>query len=197
VKALLLSGGMDSIALANWLKPDLALTIDYGQIPAEAELRSAKAVCEHLSIAHRIIRIDCTSLGSGDLAGTKALPLAPIPEWWPYRNQLLVTLAASEAIKLGVKTLILGCVKTDSCHQDGTPEFIKLLSSLLEMQEGKIRLDAPAIHLTSEELVRKSGISREVLAWAHSCHTANFACGDCRGCAKHYHTLGALYGTPY
>jgi 7-cyano-7-deazaguanine synthase len=38
---LLLSGGMDSVALAYWLRPDVAFTIDYGQLSAEGELRSA------------------------------------------------------------------------------------------------------------------------------------------------------------
>ena len=37
--ALLLSGGMDSIALAYWKRPDIALTIDYGQAAADAEER--------------------------------------------------------------------------------------------------------------------------------------------------------------
>ena len=37
---MLLSGGMDSIAVAYWRRPSLAITIDYGQVPAAGELRS-------------------------------------------------------------------------------------------------------------------------------------------------------------
>jgi len=36
MKAILLSGGLDSIALAYWLRPQIAVTIDYGQRPARA-----------------------------------------------------------------------------------------------------------------------------------------------------------------
>ena len=36
MRALLLSGGMDSIALAFWKRPEIAITIDYGQRAAEA-----------------------------------------------------------------------------------------------------------------------------------------------------------------
>lgn len=42
--ALLLSGGMDSVSIAWWLRPDVALTIDYGQKPAEAEIDAAGQV---------------------------------------------------------------------------------------------------------------------------------------------------------
>ncbi|WP_440506100.1 7-cyano-7-deazaguanine synthase [Serratia nevei] len=61
--ALLLSGGMDSIAIAWWKRPDIALTLDYGQYAAEAEIRAASVTCKSLGIDHHIIRIDCRSLG--------------------------------------------------------------------------------------------------------------------------------------
>ena len=41
--ALLLSGGMDSIAIAWWKRPDIALTLDYGQQAANAEIKAATA----------------------------------------------------------------------------------------------------------------------------------------------------------
>jgi len=34
MRAILLSGGIDSAALACWQKPDLAININYGQKPA-------------------------------------------------------------------------------------------------------------------------------------------------------------------
>ena len=64
-------------------------------------------------------------------------------------------------------------------------------------QEGQVSVEAPAIGLSTIELVRTSRISRELLAWSHSCHTGNLACGGCRGCVKHYQVIGELYGDPY
>ena len=90
--AVLLSGGMDSICIAYWKKPDMAFTIDYGQVCAEAEIHSAAIICKKLGIEHHIIRIDCSSLGSGLLSGKPTVEDSPSEEWWPYRNQLLVTL---------------------------------------------------------------------------------------------------------
>lgn len=183
--ALLISGGMDSVALAWWQKPDIAYTIDYGQKSAKGEIRAATAVCSAMSIPHRIITVDCCSLGSGDLAGIDPSPLAPVSEWWPFRNQLLLTIASMAAIQDGVETILFGTVKTDSIHRDGCPQFFENASRLVEDQEGNIQVKAPAITLTSAELIRMAGIAPPMLSWAHSCHTSEFACGSCRGCDKH------------
>jgi 7-cyano-7-deazaguanine synthase len=194
---ILLSGGMDSTALAWWRRPKIAFTVDYGQASAAGEVRAASAVCEAIGAAHEVIRVDCASLGSGDLAGTPPLPIAPIPEWWPYRNQLLVTLVGMRAVSLGIQTLMLGAVQTDSQHLDGTPAFFEALDRLMALQEGGLRIEAPALGMTGAELVRRSNVPRSVLAWAHSCHTGEFACGVCRGCAKHFTVTQELWGEGY
>lgn len=194
---LLLSGGMDSIALAYWLRPAVAYTIDYGQKPADAEIRASKAVTKALRIRHEIIRVDCSSLGSGDLAGSAAVAEAASSEWWPYRNQLLITLASMKAIQAGVRELAIGCLASDRGHVDGRVAFIRAMDRVLAMQEGGIRLVAPAIKLTGASLIRKSGIPLDLLAWAHSCHVANLACGHCRGCNKHRYVYGQLKANVY
>src|ERR1044072_9868340 len=117
---ILLSGGMDSAALACWKKPQVAFTINYGQVCAEAEIHAATKICEELNISHEIISIDCSSLGSGDLAGISPDPIAPVPEWWRFRNQLLLTLPSMRAIKLCVNTLLFGSVNSDFIHADGS-----------------------------------------------------------------------------
>ena len=190
--ALLLSGGMDSLSIAWWKRPDIGITIDYGQLAAEAEIESSAAICRELIIPHHILRIDCRSLGSGDMAGTEASLHAPASDWWPFRNQILITFAAIKSIELGVNRLLIGTVKTDSLHKDGSNKFVESMSQLLSCQEGDICLEAPAIELSTSELIRQSGIPSSLLAWAHSCHKANVACGACRGCNKYFEVFGEL-----
>lgn len=196
-RALLFSGGMDSTCLAYWHKPDLAITIDYGHKAAAGEIRAATAVCQTLGIDHKIIHCDLSALGSGDLAGTEANPHAPASEWWPYRNQMLVTIAAMECIKHKIDVLEIGALRTDGFHADGRKEFVEALSALLSMQEGGLRLEAPAAAYSAEELVEVSEITMDVLAWSHSCHKSDYACGYCRGCEKHYITMKAIGVEPY
>jgi 7-cyano-7-deazaguanine synthase len=182
---ILLSGGMDSMALAYWKKPNLAFTIDYGQRCSEAEIETSAHLCKELQIEHHIIRVDCSSLGSGTLSGNPSLENAPSEEWWPYRNQLLVTLACMKGISLGLKTLYVGSVKPDGDrHADGKKEFYNILSSLIEFQEGSIKIEMPAYNMDTVQLIRRSGIPYSMLLWSHSCHTSNHPCLHCSGCIK-------------
>jgi 7-cyano-7-deazaguanine synthase len=190
--ALLLSGGMDSTALAWSARPDLAITIDYGQRPATGEIRAASAVCACLGIEQRVVQVDCRALGSGDMAGTGPHPFAPVSEWWPFRNQLLITLAAAVAMQEGLSTIALGTVSGDNSHADGRLEFFDCMRQLLGLQEGALQLEVPAIGESSVSLCRKVGIPFEVLAWSHSCHVSDYACGTCRGCVKHRQTMREL-----
>lgn len=189
---LLLSGGMDSIALAWAMRPQRCVTIDYGQIPAAAEIRAAAGACSVIGLKHDVLRVDCSAVGSGQLSGSAPLDLAPIPEWWPFRNQLLITLVAAHAVRWGSTVLIIGTVASDACHADGTSAFIEVMSKVLELQEGALRLQAPALQESSVQLCRRAGVPHSVLAWAHSCHVSEYACGTCRGCIKHRITMREL-----
>lgn len=195
--AILLSGGMDSIAVAYWQKPDMAITIDYGQKPAAAEIRASAAAAEVLGLDHHIVHADLSALGSGDMAGLGALPVAPVREWWPFRNQMLITIAAMKGITAGVQRLLIGTLRTDEVHADGKIDFVEAMDNVLRRQEGEMRIEAPAIGLSALELIRTSRVPLDILAWAHSCHVGEYACGLCRGCRKHYETLVQLGVEPY
>jgi 7-cyano-7-deazaguanine synthase len=192
-KAILLSGGMDSISLAYWKRPSIAITIDYGHLPAQTEIRSSKIVADNLGIQHHVIKVDCSELGSGDLINETALNISPSTEWWPYRNQLLITLASMKAINLNVTELMVASVKTDGFHKDGTGRFYEYANTLMEYQEGNIKVTAPCIELTTVELIKLSGVPKDLLLWAHSCHKSNIACGNCRGCYKYANVIKELF----
>lgn len=193
--ALLLSGGMDSIALLYWKRPDIAFTIDYGQKAAQAEIRTSAYLCEQLDIPHHVMRIDCSPLGSGDMSNTDSHPLAPQTDWWPYRNQMLLTFAAMYLIKHQVSKIMIGSVQSDQQFQDGTNQFIKLINDLIIFQEGNIMIEAPAINMSTLELIQQSKIPASLLLSAHSCHTGNIACGRCRGCQKYAYIIDRLQNT--
>lgn len=199
---LLLSGGHDSIALAAWLQPDACLTIDYGQLPFEGELRASTAATRELGINLHTVRIDLSPVGSGLLHSRATEPGkanapnsvdAPSPEWWPYRNQLLVSIAAAWALPRGFTEIAVGSVAPDGVrHKDGTAEFYQHLDSVVAYQEGAIHITAPAINMTTSELIEKSGVTDTVLGYAHSCHTSSYPCRQCPGCFKHEDVLTTL-----
>lgn len=192
-RVLLLSGGLDSSAIAAVERPERLLFIDYGQRPAEAERTAARAVATFLSIPLDEITIDLGDLGSGLLTGTEPEPDAPTPEWFPYRNQFLVTAAAAHAVKHGLQVVLLGVVGGDGArHRDGSPSFVSSLSELLRMQERHVGLSAPHVRTDPLVLLRASNLPAELLATTHSCLTANVPCGVCPGCTRRAELLDHL-----
>ena len=189
---LLLSGGIDSAALAVLRRPSATLVIDYGQRPAEGEIRASSAVAHELELPHHVLHADCSEVGSGLMAGGRVLDGSPSAEWWPFRNQLLATLAAAWALTKGFEALVFGSVKSDGFHKDGTAEFYSSLDGLTVGQEGNLRVLAPAIEMTTSELVKRSGVRDRVLVWTTSGHRGSSACGDCPGCRKHEEVLREL-----
>ncbi|MBN9292387.1 MAG: 7-cyano-7-deazaguanine synthase [Flavobacteriia bacterium] len=183
-KAVLLSGGIDSICLTYGIKPQIAYTIDYGQTVAEREIYVSEFICKELGIQHKCIKVDCRNLGTGTLANSKEHKLSPSVEWWPYRNQLLITLACMQGIKDEVQEIYLASVKSDCFHKDGTQEFYNFINTLVEYQEGKIKIFCPTLEFYSHELASIYDVPIELLTIAHSCHISNIACGRCSGCTK-------------
>lgn len=159
---------------------------------ADAEANAARQAAAAMGIAHEVLRINSSELGAGLLANEEPLPGAPTREWWPYRNQLLITVALMRAIKDACREILIGSVASDGQHADGRAEFVQLIDELAAMQEGKLRVRAPALHMTSADLVRISAVPRAILSWSHSCHRANYPCADCRGCYKRQAVLEDL-----
>jgi 7-cyano-7-deazaguanine synthase len=190
---LLLSGGLDSTALAALERPTLCLVIDYGQRPAVAEARAADAVTRALDLPLQDLRLDLGGIGGGLLQDENPLPGAPCPEWWPFRNQILVTAAAAVALRHRLDAVIVGTVAGDGDrHADGTPAFYEALDRLIALQEGGVRVITPAIGETSTELVARSQLGEDILAWTVSCHRASLPCGHCPGCWKRGRVLASL-----
>lgn len=190
---LLLSGGLDSTALAALERPTLCLVIDYGQRPAAAEARAADAVTKTLGLPLQRLRLDLGGSGGGLLQDENPLPAAPCPEWWPFRNQILVTAAAAVALRHHLGAVIVGTVAGDGDrHADGTPAFYEALDRLIALQEGGIRVITPAIGETTTELVRRSKLGEDIVAWTVSCQRASLPCGDCPGCWKRARVLASL-----
>ena len=194
VRLMLLSGGMDSAAVAAIERPEYALFIDYGQAPAKAERTAARAVADHLGLDLAELSVDFSALGSGLITDSPQIPNAPSPEWFPFRNQFLVTVAAAHAVKNSQNAVLLGIVSGDGDrHADGTSEFILNLDSLLRSQEMEIRLLAPQAKTAPSDLLVQSGLPEEVVRLTHSCHVSNDPCRACPGCDRRDEILSLTF----
>jgi 7-cyano-7-deazaguanine synthase len=193
MKALLLSGGLDSAALAAWLRPDICVTIDYGQRAAPGEVAAAEALARELGLRQRTVRVDLAPFGSGLMAAVPAAAGAAAPEFWPYRNQMLATLAGMLLLPAGLSSIIIGTVSTD-LHADGRPKFLRRLDRLMRAQEGEVAVVAPAARMSSVALLRRSKFPRRLVGLTFSCHVHEYACGQCGGCEKHRDVVEQVFG---
>ncbi|MCY3634008.1 MAG: PfkB family carbohydrate kinase [bacterium] len=192
-RLMLLSGGLDSAAIAAVEKPDRALFVDYGQAAADAERVSAQEVAELLQIEFDEVTVDATQIGAGALINGDRLEVAPTPEWFPYRNQLLVTIAAAHALHNGLEVVILGTVAGDGHrHMDGSRKFIAKLDSVLRCQEGTLRLIAPHADTPTIELLARTEHRAKIVAATYSCDVATTSCGKCNSCLRRAEILSEL-----
>ena len=176
MNALLLSGGIESTAIAYWRRPEIAVTVDYGQLSAAGEIRAASAIASELKIEHLVITSDAYLSGPPP-------PRARGAHWWPYRNQLLVTLAAIALQSREASELWIGLVAED-VYKDCTAEFMRAMTDLVLLQEQRLLVSAPGISLTTLELLLTSGIPSDLLGVCISCHFGEVPCGICAGCKK-------------
>lgn len=173
--ALLLSGGIESTIIAYEYKPDIAVTINYGQPSASSEIKASKYICSKLGIEHIILEIDIL----------KYLK-TQFDEWIPYRNQYLLTTAAIRLNEYQISELFIGTIHSDNIHPDGTLEFIDKINQLFSIEKCKINITAPYINLTIDELLKTTSIPLNLLAIVHSCTTSDLPCNRCNSCKKYY-----------
>lgn len=192
MKALLLSGGLESSALAWWKRPDICVTVDYGQIAARGEIAASTALCKILRLRHRTISVDLSALGSGSMVGRRKAKGGKAIEFWPFRNQVLLTLSAMVLQPAGFKEIMIGAVATD-VHADGRPPFLRAIDRATRIQEGRIRISAPAQRMDSVALLRRSKFPQRLVGLTFSCHVHEYACGLCRGCVKHREVIRRTY----
>ena len=170
---VLLSGGVASAAVAAWRRPERCLFVDYGQEPATSARSASLAIASYLGLRWAELALDATVLHRDRGAS----------ERWPYRNQLLVTLAAAWAQPREERLLLVGSVREDDDFRpDASHLFFRRLDQLLRVQPGALRLSVPALGMSLAELVGVSGIGPELLDITYTCEVGTIPCGRCRGC---------------
>jgi 7-cyano-7-deazaguanine synthase len=194
VTALLLSGGMASACVAAWRRPEVCLFVDYGQASASSARAASRAIAHELGTAWVALSLDWTGLQLERLAqDPRSRAMAGLlfggaaagawPGGWPYRNQLLVTVAAAWAGPRGYGELMLGAGHTDAeARPDGNHLFFRRVDQLVRMQPGGLRVTLPALGHSLAELVQLSGARAGLLRLTYACEVAGEACGSCAGC---------------
>jgi 7-cyano-7-deazaguanine synthase len=206
---VLLSGGLDSAANLALCReedePVLALTADYGQRAAAAELRAAQALCREYDVPHR--RLDLTWLGT---EGGSSLtdPRAAVPRlraeelddpevtrrtarqvWVPNRNGVLINAAAALAERAGAAQVVVGFNREEAAtFPDNSAEFLEAASRSLRLSTANhVRVRCYTTELDKRGIVARLRALRKPFPFAllWSCyHGGERPCGSCESCQR-------------
>lgn len=206
---VVLSGGQDSTTCLAWAVREFgrenvhAVSVDYGQRHS-AELNAAQEIAEKFGVPWVILTLEalCDLADSALVDPSRALtweggrPDAAMPQglpssFVPGRNLLLLSLAASFAVKVGAKELVTGVCQTDySGYPDCRREFVDALEKALTLAMpsscGPVVIHTPLMHLTKAEtvkLARELPGAWEALALSVTCYEGKRpGCGVCPAC---------------
>lgn len=203
---VLVSGGLDSATTLAIARAEgfacHALSFDYGQRHGH-ELTAAADVARSLEVVdHRIVRIDLSLAGgfghsalTDDIAVPKDRPddQAIPPTYVPARNTIFLSFALAYAEVLGAWDIFLGVNAVDySGYPDCRPEFIEAYQTMANLAtaasvsgEQTMRIHAPLVTMTKEQIIR-TGLKLGVdFGLTHSCYDPDetgAACGHCDSC---------------
>jgi 7-cyano-7-deazaguanine synthase len=191
------SGGADSTTLLHLAKAECnlvrALSIDYGQKHIK-ELKCAQAIVARIDVPHDIIKFDLTVFGGSPLTdSTLNVPAQKDEEQSstvvPFRNTLLITLAAAYAKQHDFNTIYIGATYEDlNNYPDCRPLFFKSLEETLQLGDTihNLNLRIPFISTTKKEIVNLGATQLNVdysLTW--TCYEGkDYPCLICDACRE-------------
>lgn len=207
---ILLSGGLDSsanLALAvERAQVALAVTVDYGQRAAKAEVRAARRLCEHYGVPHRVLRQEWLGeLGGSSLTdqGSAVPAIASVDldtiavtagtaraVWVPNRNGVLIHAAAAIAERMGADAVVVGFNREEATtFPDNSRAYLEAVTLALSYSTAnQVKVISYTVDMDKKEIVRTLdvGLSRPFpwdLIW--SCYQGgDYPCGECESCRR-------------
>jgi len=188
---VLLSGGLDSTVcatIASKRGPTIAYIVDYGQKHSK-EIVCAMEVADFLNIETRFetIRLQRKSALTGGREIEFDVPYGEIERnnpstYVPFRNALLLSLAASLAEDVEADSIYIGCNSVDfSGYWDCTPKFVKVFNKVVQLRG--IKIITPLMNKTKKQIVRIAKRLNAPLHLTWSCYVGGqSACGRCDSC---------------
>jgi 7-cyano-7-deazaguanine synthase len=200
----LISGGLDSCVSAAIAREQgyqlYGLTIDYGQ-RNKKEVDCARHIAEALEVVeHKVIKADLRTFGQSALTDDIEVPDGADwqgipPTYVPARNTIFLSYGLAYTEAIAGDALFIGVNSVDySGYPDCRPEYIKafqrvaILGTKRGVEGNPIRIQAPVIDMSKEQIVARGAELGAPLQYTWSCYQGEeVACGRCASCRLRRH----------
>lgn len=211
MKALLIySGGLDSTTLLYEYKDSIALAVsfDYGSKHNAREIAFAALHCNKLGIRHMIIPLEFIGryfrsdllLGGGEIPEGSYDDENMRSTVVPFRNGIMLAVAAGLAESYGLDTLLLANHSGDhAIYPDCRPAFVEAFDRAVQAgtYEG-IRVVSPYCNITKRDIALRGHALGIDYAETWSCYKGGERhCGKCGTCTERKEALEGFDPTEY
>ena len=200
-----LSGGLDCTVATSVYAEDYeihAITFNYGQKAFKRELEAAKKICEKMNWTHEVINLDWLSkISTSSLNTSEEIPEVSLDDlddvekssesassvWVPARNTVFTSIALSYAESIGAEIIIVGWDAEEAAtFPDNSKEYLEKFNELIGVgSPDNIKIEAPAIDLDKEEIVKLGVEVGAPMELSYSCYNGNDKhCGVCESCMR-------------
>lgn len=200
-----LSGGLDCTVSTSVFAQDWeihAITFNYGQKAFKRELKAVRDICEKMGWTHEVIdlpwlaKISTSSLNTteeipevsfNDLDDIKKSSKTASSVWVPARNMVFTSIAVSYAESIGAEKIIVGWDAEEAAtFPDNSKEFLNAFNELIDVGSPEnIKIEAPAIDLSKEEIVKLGVEVSAPMELSYSCYKGGDKhCGVCESCMR-------------
>lgn len=211
---VILSAGLDSsanlcMALAQGIKVELALTIDYGQKAAVREIESAAKICKEYGVTHKVISLswfkdfnkssllrDDEDIPTGQrvqIDDEQSSQETKKSVWVPNRNGIFLNVAAAYAEALNADYIIPGFnLEEAQTFPDNSEVFLDSINKSLKFSTSTgVQAKCFTINLNKTEIVKAvKGQLNFSLLWP--CYQAKQKwCGECESCKRSLRAFAA------
>ena len=205
-----MSGGLDCTVATCVYDRDYeihAITFDYGQKAAQQEINASKEICKKMGWSHEVIHLDwlskisTSSLNTGedipeldenDLDDLNKISESASNVWVPARNTVFTSIALSYAESINAEIIIVGWNGEEGAtFPDNSKEYLNKFNELIDVgSPNKIRIEAPAIDLNKEEIVKLGIKVGAPIDLSYSCYKGEEKpCGVCESCMRRNRAL--------
>ena len=201
----LLSGGLDCTVATSVYDEDyeiFTITFNYGQKSFKRELQASREICNKMNWNHEVIELPWLSqisnsslntdeeipeLTKDDLDDLEKSKESASSVWVPARNTVFTSIALSYAESIGAEIIIVGWNDEEgTTFPDNSKEYLEKFNELISVgSPNKIKIEAPAINLNKEEIVKLGIEYGAPIELSYSCYKGTEKqCGVCESCVR-------------